>query len=99
YPSVQRPRRCRAHVLARSASTCAGSPAIRMELPTPTLRRTARLLCRNVYSHAAGPRRTSKERIVNLLRQRIEQQILEHGPIPFSRYMELCLYDPELGYY
>ena len=21
------------------------------------------------------------------------------GPIPFSRYMELCLYDPELGYY
>ena len=21
------------------------------------------------------------------------------GPIPFSRYMELCLYEPELGYY
>jgi SAM-dependent MidA family methyltransferase len=36
---------------------------------------------------------------VNLLRQRIEQEILQHGPIPFSRYMELCLYDPELGYY
>ncbi len=33
------------------------------------------------------------------LRQRIEQEIREHGPMPFSRYMELCLYDPELGYY
>jgi SAM-dependent MidA family methyltransferase len=36
---------------------------------------------------------------VNALRARIEQEIREHGPIPFSRYMELCLYDPELGYY
>jgi SAM-dependent MidA family methyltransferase len=33
------------------------------------------------------------------LRERIEQEIRERGPIPFSRYMELCLYDPELGYY
>jgi SAM-dependent MidA family methyltransferase len=33
------------------------------------------------------------------LRQKIEQEIREHGPIPFSRYMELCLYDPALGYY
>ena len=33
------------------------------------------------------------------LRQKIEQEILERGPIPFSRYMELCLYDPEFGYY
>lgn len=33
------------------------------------------------------------------LRQRIEQEIRQHGPIPFSRYMELCLYHPELGYY
>jgi SAM-dependent MidA family methyltransferase len=33
------------------------------------------------------------------LRHIIEQEILEHGPIPFSRYMELCLYHPELGYY
>ena len=33
------------------------------------------------------------------LRQKIEQEIEERGPIPFSRYMELCLYDPELGYY
>jgi SAM-dependent MidA family methyltransferase len=36
---------------------------------------------------------------VNPLRQKIEQEIHERGPIPFSRYMELCLYDPELGYY
>ena len=33
------------------------------------------------------------------LRSIIEQDIREHGPIPFSRYMELCLYHPELGYY
>jgi len=33
------------------------------------------------------------------LRERIEQEISERGPIPFSRYMELCLYEPELGYY
>ena len=33
------------------------------------------------------------------LRQKIEQEIRERGSIPFSRYMELCLYDPELGYY
>jgi SAM-dependent MidA family methyltransferase len=36
---------------------------------------------------------------VNPLRQKIEQEIRERGPVPFSRYMELCLYHPELGYY
>ena len=36
---------------------------------------------------------------MNLLRQKIEQEISKRGPIPFSRYMELCLYDAELGYY
>jgi SAM-dependent MidA family methyltransferase len=36
---------------------------------------------------------------VNQLRQKIENEIRQRGPIPFSRYMELCLYDPELGYY
>lgn len=35
----------------------------------------------------------------NPLREKIEQEIRERGPIAFSRYMELCLYDPELGYY
>jgi SAM-dependent MidA family methyltransferase len=33
------------------------------------------------------------------LRQKIEKEIHERGPMPFSRYMDLCLYDPELGYY
>jgi SAM-dependent MidA family methyltransferase len=33
------------------------------------------------------------------LRQQIEQEIRQSGPIPFSRYMDLCLYEPELGYY
>jgi len=36
---------------------------------------------------------------LNTLRQKIEQEIRQRGPIPFSRYMELCLYDPEHGYY
>ncbi len=36
---------------------------------------------------------------MNPLRQQIEVEIRERGPIPFSRYMELCLYHPELGYY
>jgi SAM-dependent MidA family methyltransferase len=36
---------------------------------------------------------------LNPLRQKIEQEIRERGPIPFSRYMELCLYDPTHGYY
>jgi SAM-dependent MidA family methyltransferase len=33
------------------------------------------------------------------LRRIIEQEIHDRGPIPFSRYMELCLYHPSLGYY
>jgi SAM-dependent MidA family methyltransferase len=36
---------------------------------------------------------------VNRLREKIEQEIRDRGPIRFSRYMELCLYDSELGYY
>jgi SAM-dependent MidA family methyltransferase len=36
---------------------------------------------------------------VSALREKIEREIRERGPIPFSRYMELCLYDPEHGYY
>ena len=33
------------------------------------------------------------------LRERIADEIRRDGPIPFSRYMELCLYEPSLGYY
>lgn len=33
------------------------------------------------------------------LREKILAMIRKDGPIPFSGYMEMCLYDPELGYY
>jgi SAM-dependent MidA family methyltransferase len=33
------------------------------------------------------------------LREKIEKEIASQGPMRFSRYMEMCLYDPELGYY
>lgn len=33
------------------------------------------------------------------LRERIAEEIRRKGPIPFSRYMELCLYEPDFGYY
>lgn len=33
------------------------------------------------------------------LREKIVQEIQAGGPIPFSRYMEMCLYEPGLGYY
>ena len=33
------------------------------------------------------------------LRRRIAEEIFRWGPMPFSRYMEMCLYEPELGYY
>jgi SAM-dependent MidA family methyltransferase len=33
------------------------------------------------------------------VREQIEREIREHGPMPFSRYMEICLYDPTAGYY
>lgn len=36
---------------------------------------------------------------MSLLRAKIEQEIRRRGSIPFSRYMELCLYDAEFGYY
>jgi SAM-dependent MidA family methyltransferase len=35
----------------------------------------------------------------NPLRARIAEVIRREGPIPFSRYMAMCLYEPELGYY
>ena len=33
------------------------------------------------------------------LREQIEREIRERGPIPFSRYTQICLYDPDHGYY
>src|SRR6202051_3497212 len=69
-----------------------------MEPSAPALRLFARLSGRNVHPHAARPPGTSTERPVTL-RQKIEGEIRDRGPIPFSRYMELCLYDPARGYY
>src|SRR5216683_1505189 len=76
-----------------------------MELSAPALRCLARLLRRNVHPHSAGSRRSpgegavSRSQNMNPLRRQIEQEILELGPMRFSRYMGLCLYDPEFGYY
>lgn len=36
---------------------------------------------------------------MNELPRKIEAEISARGPIPFSRYMVMCLYDEELGYY
>src|SRR3954464_4278119 len=69
-----------------------------MDVPAPALRLPARLPDRDVHPHAAESSRASAGSSVTL-REKIEQEIRERGPIPFSRYMELCLYDPELGYY
>src|SRR5580700_11854834 len=69
-----------------------------MEPATPALRLPARLPGRNVHPHAARSPRTSAGRPVTL-RQKIVQEIREHGPIPFSSYIDLCLYHPDLGYY
>ncbi len=33
------------------------------------------------------------------LREQIEQEICQRGPMPFSRYMQICLYDAASGYY
>jgi len=33
------------------------------------------------------------------LREQIEELIRRSGPIPFSRYMQICLYEPLFGYY
>lgn len=33
------------------------------------------------------------------LLQRLREEIASHGPMPFSQYMERCLYMPGLGYY
>jgi SAM-dependent MidA family methyltransferase len=39
--------------------------------------------------------RAHSDRLLQLLRE----QIVSHGPLPFSQYMERCLYAPGLGYY
>src|SRR5664279_3602764 len=43
--------------------------------------------------------REAREASVLSVREQIEQEIRQRGPIPFSRYMQICLYDPAHGYY
>jgi len=33
------------------------------------------------------------------VREQIEREIRQSGPMPFSRYMQICLYEPSHGYY
>src|SRR5580698_3820007 len=79
-----------------------------MDATASHLRRPAGLHDRDVYSHAAAlqgkPATGARGQAViqpegTTLRERIADEIRRSGPIPFSRYMELCLYEPELGYY
>lgn len=43
----------------------------------------------------AADERAHSERLL----QHLREMIASHGPIPFSQYMERCLYTPGLGYY
>jgi SAM-dependent MidA family methyltransferase len=52
-----------------------------------------------VSSPSGGPLNPGVGLSGNPLRARIAAEIRRRGPIPFSRYMEMCLYEPELGYY
>src|ERR1035437_211895 len=76
-----------------------------MGFSAPALRLHARRFRRNVHTLSHSPQatcRTQRLRTVitaNPLRQRIVDLIPREGPIPFSRYMAMCLYEPELGYY
>ena len=96
-----------------TTSACASarprSSPVRVDLPAPALCLSARLPDRDVCAHTAnaesrraGPCGGRGHRQLTL-REYIEREIGERGPIPFSRYMELCLYgapggDPP-GYY
>ena len=64
-------------------------PALRRIAPSPT----ARCLPKK------EPRGASGLPVQSSLREQIEREIRERGPIPFSRYMQICLYDPAHGYY
>src|SRR5664279_3254981 len=73
-----------------------------MGLPATALRLLARLPGGDVHPHSAASQGTSADgarRQALTLRDVIVEEIRRDGPLPFSRYMELCLYHPELGYY
>ncbi|WP_449426766.1 class I SAM-dependent methyltransferase [Rhodanobacter umsongensis] len=47
------------------------------------------------FPEPGADERAHSDRLLQLLRE----QIASHGPLPFSQYMERCLYAPGLGYY
>ncbi|SFR92722.1 SAM-dependent methyltransferase, MidA family [Dyella sp. OK004] len=49
-------------------------------------------------SRLPAPGAEEREHSDRLL-QRLREEIASHGPMPFSQYMERCLYMPGLGYY
>src|SRR5271169_669369 len=58
--------------------------------------------CLSVPRRIAAAQRPEKgvgETSALSVREQIEREILEGGPMPFSRYMQICLYDPSQGYY
>src|SRR6266853_5158006 len=55
-------------------------------------------ITRSLLQRESMVRETSEANAVSL-REQIEREIRECGPIPFSCYMEICLYDPAQGYY
>src|SRR5580692_8279089 len=60
----------------------------------PALRRIAAPLARRRPKPIVARRSSALP-----LREQIEDEIRLRGPIPFSRYMQVCLYDPMDGYY
>ena len=61
--------------------------------------RDSHALSEDAKAAAPGDRERGSVRQGSKLRERIVEEICRNGPMPFSRYMELCLYEPELGYY
>jgi SAM-dependent MidA family methyltransferase len=53
---------------------------------------------RRIATYLAAP--GLQREVDNLpVREKIEEEIRQRGPMPFSRYMQVCLYDPTDGYY
>lgn len=74
-----------------------GSPLLSAMLRVPEHAAAAR---RRPALHAPLPEPGADERAhSDALVARIDEEIAARGPLPFSRYMELALYAPGLGYY
>ena len=85
------PDRCSAATpsSARASGSCSGAP-------TRGVDRTAEP-GRSAATPPTGPRRCRRGRPA--LVARIRDEIARDGPMPFARFMELALYDPDGGYY